>query len=427
MAWFVHHRRLKAADGERFSVLLAGGPATPLLPLFYPTVYVVEHRRSRGLASSSIWNDEECLKHLLVWAHTAQIDLDARFEAGAFLTHAEIASYARAAKEDHRRLQARCAGQFRLVTTPSALLKGGREAFRASTPAPDQTVGMLLEDHRIRTARAYLGWLADKTIPKTDISTPALKERTDRKKEMLAKLKSYEPGHPRGSGSPKAGLTEEQQEVLLDVIRPDSPRNPWKNEYVRARNQALISFFVGLGPRKGEAQKQQVAHVDMYSQRVSIVRNPDATDDNRRIEPNVKRVGRIVPMEASLSDLISDYITLWRSSVPGSEKTDYLFLTVDGDPMSAEAVHKVFRVLREAVPELPSNLSAHLLRHTWNDNYSITMDKNKVSPENEARTRSYLMGWRETSGSAARYTLRSTRRRANEHSKATQRRIFGKE
>jgi hypothetical protein len=141
----------------------------------------------------------------------------------------------------------------------------------------------------------------------------------------------------------------------------------------------------------------------------------------------VKRVGRILPIEASLSDLLSDYITQWRGQLPGSERTDYLFLTVLGLPMSAEAVHKMFRTLREAFPDLPPNLSSHLMRHTWNDNYSITMDRNKVDPVNEARTRSYLMGWRETSGSAARYTKRSTARRANEHSKATQRRVFGKE
>lgn len=424
MTWLIHHRRFKAEDGERFSLLMAGEPA---IPLFYPTVYEVEQRRSRGLASSTIWNDEEALKHLLVWAHTAKIDLDARFETGELLVDSEIASYARAAKEDHRRLRSRSSGQGRLVAEPSALLKRGREAFRVASPTAEPTVGMSLEDHRIRTAREYLGWLADKTTPTAAVSESALKARFDRKDEMLRRLKSYEPGHPRGSGSPKNGLTEDQQTLLLDVVRPDSPRNPWNNPYVRARNQVLICFFVGLGPRKGETQKQQVAHVDMYMQQVSIVRNPDAIDDDRRIEPNVKRVGRILPMEASLSDLLSDFITLWRSNVPRSEKTDYLFLTVDGKPMSAEAVHKVFRTLREATPELPQNLSAHLLRHTWNDNYSVTMDKNKVDPANETRTRSYLMGWRETSGSAARYTNRSTRRRANEHSKATQRRIFGKQ
>jgi integrase len=378
-------------QGRRRRALLAGEPA---VPLFYPAVYAVEYRRSRGLASSTIWNDEEALKHLLVWAYTRDIDLDAKFAAGDFLTNAEVASYARAAKQDHRRLRDRSADRARPVDQLSTRLNVGREAFRVPSPPAEPSVGMSLEDRRVRAAGDYLGWLADKTTPTGAVNEHLLKARNERKEEMLRKLKAYEPGHPKGNGMPKAGLTEEQQTLLLDAIRPDSPRNPWTSQYVRARNQALIAFLLGLGPRKGEAQKQQVAHVDLHRQQVSIVRNPDAIADDRRIEPNVKRVGRVLPLDASLSDLLSDYIALWRSTVPGSEKTDYLFLTVIGKPMSAEAVHKAFRTLREAMPELPENLSAHLLRHTWNDNYSITMDKNKVDPVNEARTRSYLMGFR---------------------------------
>jgi len=274
MAQGIQHRRLKAEDGERFSLLLNGDPA---IPLFYPTVYSVEYRRSSGLAASTIWNDEEALKHLLVWASNADIDLDARFDA-------EIGSYARAAKRAHRLLRNAEAVKPRAVFDSAALLKVGREAFRARS----------------------------------------------------------QPAEP------------------------------------------------SVGTRKGEAQKQHVCHIDMHRQQVSIVRNPDAIDDDRRVEPNVKRVGRVLPMTSFLSDLLSDYVTDWRGALPGSEKTDYLFLTINGKPMSAEAVHKVFRTLRGMLTELPRNLSAHLLRHTWNDNYSITMDANRVDPVNETRTRSYL-------------------------------------
>jgi len=128
MATHVHHRRLKAEDGERFSLLLEGEPA---LPLFYPAVYSVEYRRSRGLASSTIWNDEEVLKHLLVWAHNAKIGLDARFEQGQFLTDAEIASYARAAKQHHRRLKRNTATAQIGLAADAGILKQGREACRA--------------------------------------------------------------------------------------------------------------------------------------------------------------------------------------------------------------------------------------------------------------------------------------------------------
>lgn len=423
MAWSIQHRRLKAEDGERFSLLLAGHPA---IPLFYPTIYSVEQRRARGLASSTIWNDEVALAHLLVWAYNSDIDLDARFEQGQLLTEYEIASYARAAKQNHRLLTGLGAGKPLAMSASTGMLHGGREAFRSASQPAEQSVCLAFEDRRLRVARQYLGWLADKTAPPLSAGESVLTARDSGKRTMLQTIRSYEPGTPRSSGNPKIGLTPELQTLLRDVIHPDSPRNPWKDPYVRARNEALISFLLGLGSRKGEAQKQHVVHIDMHRQQVSIVRNPDAIDDDRRLEPNVKRVGRVLPMNSSLSDMLSDYIIKWRSNVPRSEKTDYLFLTITGKAMSAEAVDKVFRTLRSAVTELPQNLSAHLLRHTWNDNYSVTMDANHVDPVNETRTRSYLMGWRETSGSAARYTHRSTQRRASEHSKAMQRRIFGK-
>ena len=53
-----------------------------------------------------------------------------------------------------------------------------------------------------------------------------------------------------------------------------------------------------------------------------------------------------------------------------------------------------------------------VLRHTWNDFYSEEMDKNRVGEEQEKKTRSYLMGWSETSGTAATYTRRHIRKKA---------------
>jgi hypothetical protein len=54
MALDVSNRRAKTQGGERFSILLAGAPQTPL---FYRTVFAVEQRRSAGLAANTLWRD----------------------------------------------------------------------------------------------------------------------------------------------------------------------------------------------------------------------------------------------------------------------------------------------------------------------------------------------------------------------------------
>jgi integrase len=419
MALNLQNRRARTEGGERFSMLLAGAPLTPL---FYPTVFAVEQRRSAGLAANTLWADGQALMPLLLWANRHGIELEQRFAEGNFLTATEVSSFARAAKRRLRHLR-RAAAPGR-TAPPGRNAPTNLEAFRSPHVPPEKGVATDFSSFRIWVAREYLSWLADKTSPYQALSDRAHRERTEAREEMRRALKSHLTGRG-GKSKRKEGLTERQQSRLLEVIKPDSPENPWVQPYVRVRNQCLVTFLLGLGPRKGEALKQTIGHVDMGQLEVSIVRKPDDPNDSRRLEPNVKRVGRIVPMEREVADQLSDYISDWRAVLPGAEKTDFLFLTVKGKPMSHEAVHKVFTVLRNAVPELPDNLSSHLLRHTWNDNYSVQMDKNRVTSANEIRTRSYLMGWSETSGTAARYTQRSTRKRAAEYSRASQKRVMG--
>jgi site-specific recombinase XerD len=215
---------------------------------------------------------------------------------------------------------------------------------------------------------------------------------------------------------PREGLTEAQQELLREVIRPNSPSNPWLDPFVRVRNQALVEFVLAEGTRRGEALKQAISDIDFTGNLISVVRRPDDPKDSRAREPNVKRAGRILPMAEPLADLMTEYIVSWRSTIPAARRHDILFVNKDGAPLSKESVQKLFKTIQRKVPGFPKRLAAHLLRHTWNDNFSMHMDANGVLPEHEVRDRSYLMGWSEHSGSAARYTTRSTRKRANAHS-----------
>jgi hypothetical protein len=51
------------------------------------------------------------------------------------------------------------------------------------------------------------------------------------------------------------------------------------------------------------------------------------------------------------------------------------------------------------------------------------MDRRKVAEETERKTRSYLIGWSETSGTAATYTRRHVRNLAQEALRAMQDRL----
>jgi hypothetical protein len=73
-------------------------------------------------------------------------------------------------------------------------------------------------------------------------------------------------------------------------------------------------------------------------------------------------------------------------------------------------------VLRSRCPDLPDDVIPHVLRYTWNDNFSKSMDATNTSPEHEQKMRSRLMGWKPTSNTAMTYNRRHIERRARKAS-----------
>lgn len=419
MALVMEQRRLVADDGERFSILLARDstqPLAPAQPLFGPSVFLTAMRRSAGLASNSLLRDGQALMHGLVWADRQRIDLEARFAQGEFLTPREIQRFARAAKVSFRDLNA----PTPLKSPPRKISSTDNvEQFRAPSTRSESGVKPETTNFKIWLFRQYVDWLADDTA-----QSPAPQTyRTERATEKQAMLASFDALIAKFNGTtsdPREGITEAEQNFLLEVIKPGSSSNPWVDPFVQVRNQTLIELLLDEGIRKGESLKQRIANINFTDNTIDITRRPDDPSDPRVHEPNVKRAGRVLPMGEHLSNLLSDYIVNWRSKLKNARSHDILFVNKDGDPLSGESVQKLFSVLRKRHPRLPKNLAAHLLRHTWNDNFTITMDKNRVSEKNEMRDRSYLMGWTPSSTTAARYTARSRRVIATKHSLQTQ-------
>ena len=68
-------------------------------------------------------------------------------------------------------------------------------------------------------------------------------------------------------------------------------------------------------------------------------------------------------------------------------------------------------------------LHGHLLRHTWNDNFSNFIDEQarlpggvKLNSADEEKIRSQEMGWQEGSGTSASYNRRHIERKGQEAS-----------
>ena len=73
--------------------------------------------------------------------------------------------------------------------------------------------------------------------------------------------------------------------------------------------------------------------------------------------------------------------------------------------------------------DLFSDLTAHVFRHSWNEDFSDMADETKMDAEREKKLRSRLMGWSETSSTAATYNRRHIRRKANDALRSIQQKV----
>jgi integrase len=106
-----------------------------------------------------------------------------------------------------------------------------------------------------------------------------------------------------------------------------------------------------------------------------------------------------------------------RRLIAGARRYPHLLLANGtGRPLSKQALNKLFVELRTKVPGLPDELQPHVLRHSWNDEFSALMDRRNIAPAEEERMRKQQMGWSDNSKMSAVYTKRHTKRRTDKAS-----------
>jgi integrase len=165
--------------------------------------------------------------------------------------------------------------------------------------------------------------------------------------------------------------------------------------------------------------------IDFQKLEVHIARRADTKDDPRAHQPLAKTHARVLSLSEDLAELTQNYVIWCRANQGASRRHDYLFVSGGtGKPLSLAGANKLFVALRTAGLNLPDDLTAHVLRHSWNDRFSKEMERAGVSPELEQKMRSVLMGWSPTSESAATYTRRYVRQRASEAMKSMQERLI---
>jgi integrase len=415
-------KKLTFDSGERFPMLAS---AETGLPLWNPNLYLVTQLRASNRASATLLQAARAIKVAYQVMDYLQIDPDERLAAGWLLKVGELDELVDLAGRSQRGLDALVSKEPRLARRR---VVSSLEGVRMCSRTDEEINQVAAETKAIRMLyiRNYLTWLIRRAQQKSDWRHPthqALAEVARIFSEQFsARISSSK---SQNAFEARQGLGSVVRNRIVAVTHPDSTENPWKNHHVRSRNYLIFMWLLELGLRKGELLGVRLDDIDLRMGEVKIARRADDPAEPRRDAPNTKGRGRMLALGNDLSDLTREYVLGPRRHIPGARRSPYLLVaTGSGKPLSKAALSKLFVELRCKVPGLPEELSPHVLRHTWNEQFSEYMDQTGVPPEAEERMRKQQMGWSDRSKMAAVYTRRHTRRKTNEASLAMQAAAF---
>lgn len=402
------------------TVVLQSGERLPMLryrasgiPLLEPMLYALTELRARNRAAATIQQALRAVMALYLVLDRLNVDLGQRLEDGRLLELGEVEEIVRC-----------CRSPLEIWTfadapdqapEPSNVISLEKARMRSSdgvSTGVDPATAAL----RIRYIRGYLNWLATSRLLKAGrnhANYDALKSTT----EIICRAldERVPPSGHRNTVNQRMGLAPGALARLLEVIEPTSAENPWTGAHARERNALIVKWLLSLGIRRGELAGARTTDINFQKNEVLIPRRADDPSDPRKHQPNAKTRDRLLPLSDDLAVLTHSYITKTRRAIKGARRHDILFVANgSGAPLSLSAINKIFVALRRKCPDLPEDLSPHITRYTWNDGFSELMDRKQVPEEREKKMRSRMMGWSETSDSAATYTRRHIQKKANE-------------
>ncbi|EQD45998.1 phage integrase family protein [mine drainage metagenome] len=381
------------------------------LPHWFATLFVTTQVRNNSKAPNTMVAVLGAVRNLLAWAAAQSINLEDRFARREWLLEAEIESLRAHAQSSIDSSEAHDPVVVRLPKR--------RETARAALGLLAGRVSGGTQYIRMTYMAAYLEWLAiriiEREVRRVDDGT---------RSEITAMAVSIRMRRPRKSArsllSARRGLSEESQQRLLELMRSDSNDNPFEHE-VRQRNALIVHLLYDLGIRAGELLALKVGDFDFQRNEVVVARRHGDPRDPRANQPVLKTMDRRIALSTALSGEISRYVMSERRMYPRARRHEFLLVThqagpFQGMPLSMKGLNKLFATIQRADPEALGGLTAHVLRHTTNERLSAMWDANGVRPPEEEKMRSYMMGWREGSGTATTYTRRHVEKKAREAS-----------
>ncbi|MEI7367841.1 site-specific integrase [Pectobacterium sp. 1950-15] len=371
------------------------------LPVYYPNLFITTQIRNKSESISTMLSTAASLIIFLKFLSIRDINIEERIYKKQFLSIYET--------DDLRDFS-----QKRIINKKENNVKTIKE--KRNTHVASQT-----QYARLTIIYKYIEWLSYYLVEnQDDFFAKNLTHCLNQIKERRPNKKG------RNNLIQDKSLNEQEIESLFEVIRVGSDLNPF-NKSVQRRNRLIILMLYYFGIRGGELLNIKISDIDFSSNQLSIRRRADDKSDTRIIQPLVKTNERVIPITESLAKEIHFYVLNERRFFVQKRKHDYLFVNHkkgNGLPLTYMAYSRIINNIKNSTPNLKS-LTGHMLRHTWNSEFSKRMDSmdNPPSAERQEQLRSYLMGWKAGSGTAAHYNKRFIHEKSHQVALLLQERI----
>lgn len=354
--------QVKFSSGERLPMLLDDDG----LPVPQVCEWLL---RRRHLEFNTLMRNANEVVVIHQWARKRRINVYERIRSGKQFTEADLQS---------------------LVEELSRPQPNGNKVTKLAV-SPDT------RNKRLSTTLSHLKWYIDEQIADST-SSPELMVALSAMRDKVIRIFEGAFQKPESARKFHKSLTLKQARFLQDVLDPQENILFGRDERGRVRNFIIVCLLLFLGLRIGELLSLRVQDVKFGAISYVIVRRRGMSNlDTRKRPARVKRNERLLPIDnARLGILLADYIDEDRAKCLKHGKTSdsgFLFLSDEGDPLSADRVRQLFKALRNRFPkDLPDDLTPHSMRYTFTNGVQKILSGQGVDEERIKKYLAWLRG-----------------------------------
>jgi integrase len=359
----------KFKSGERYVFLLQNDG----VPDFWVTHFVTQKLR-KDHTSTSIQQYLKSLKYLKLWESINKRNILDEIYEGKILTRGDIRSI-----KEHCTFHSKV---FKVEKSASNVIDMGK--FYSKEVQEKPTISRSQYISRIAHVAEFLHFSGQERIKKK----PNASKLFDEIDEMKVLLKKDMPkGGLRNRPLDKTGITDDAFEDFVEVSKPNSKYNPFKDSLIKFRNYLIVQTLYETGLRCSELLALRISDIgtDINNPTLDVIRRHDSKDDPRLREPTAKTLERRVPISQDLRDLLNKYISTGRIKTSAAHTHPFIFVShkekagsyQSGQPIIQQTVNKLFDSIKGVNPERFWGISPHSFRHYFNDQLSKRIDEHK--------------------------------------------------